>query len=279
MNANGHGSLSHDSGPIVNGSGPAKSEKVRPIKLKSSGDKSFAGKTSNAVKSNGTKSTKRKSASKSKPVKEDSVVEEAEPVYSGHLMPDVAQTAALPASPAPWITVPAISFSTTIPESGELRGRSIEDERRNFVRANRVSLVLGLVAICLGIALVLAMLQLGSRNSQLASKKALENATTTALAAARTYSTELASYSYQHLDQEFGTVEANSTPSFQQSYTKTSGALKSILIKYHSTAQATILSAGLVSATTTRGSSWCSSSRRLRTRHRRTPRQPAHSSR
>ncbi len=115
-----------------------------------------------------------------------------------------------------------------------------------------MSLSLGFVAVCLAAALVVTMLQLGNRNSQLASKNSLENGRASALAAARTYSTEIASYDYHHLDQDFAIVKANSTPSFQQSYDKSTSVLKTILVRFNSSAKATILSAGLVSATSTR---------------------------
>ncbi len=153
-----------------------------------------------------------------------------------------------PASPG---SSSPISFSNTIPEEGE-RNRQSNRDAKSFVRTNVVSLSLGMVAVCLAVALVVTMLELGIRNSQLAAKNALETARTTALAAARTYSVELASYSYQHLDQDFAAVMADSTPSWQQSYSKASSALKSILIRFNSSAQATLLSAGLVTATTTR---------------------------
>jgi Mce-associated membrane protein len=114
---------------------------------------------------------------------------------------------------------------------------------RRLVVGNFPATVLGIVAIGLAVALVLAMQQLGNRS-------ALDNARVSALAAAKTYSVEIAGYDYRHLDADFGVVLANSTPSFRRTFTQSSNALKSTLTKYHARASAKVVSAGLVSAST-----------------------------
>ena len=63
---------------------------------------------------------------------------------------------------------------------------------------------------------------------------------------------ESAGYDYRHLDRDFGVALAHSTPSFRRSFTQSSDALKTTLTRYHATAHATVVSAGLVSATTSR---------------------------
>ncbi|HXW33199.1 MAG TPA: hypothetical protein VEJ87_01380 [Acidimicrobiales bacterium] len=115
----------------------------------------------------------------------------------------------------------------------------------DWVRANLAASVLALVAIVLAVVLIFALISIGNNNS-------LENARTTALAASRVYAVDLGSYNYQSLDQDFGKVLANSTPSFRQSFSQSSNALKSTLVRYDATSVAKVVSAGLVSATTSR---------------------------
>jgi Mce-associated membrane protein len=104
--------------------------------------------------------------------------------------------------------------------------------------------ILAIVAAAgLLVALVLTMLQLNDAN-------ALDSASSGALGAARTYAVELAGYDYRHLDKDFGVVLSHSTPSFRSSFTRSSDALRSTLIKYHATAVAKVVAAGVLSATT-----------------------------
>ena len=246
---NGHHALVVDGSEATSdGFGSPRSDKVRAIKPKSSGGKFSVVKSANGTKSNGTKSSKGKSFSKSKASKEKMSVQG--PVDLLVDAPD-PPTPPLHAPFEPSMPEPAIPLSTAVPETG---APSVErlDDRRTFVRDNRLPLILGFVAICLAVALALTTFQLTNRNSQLASKNALENGRTAALSAARTYAVELASYDYRTLGTDFAKVEGNSTPSFQQTYSKAGNVLKSILIKYDSVAKATLLSAGLVSATATR---------------------------
>jgi len=107
------------------------------------------------------------------------------------------------------------------------------------------TVAVGFVAVVLAVALALTMLALGNRN-------ALDGARASALGAARTDAVELAGYNYRHLNQDFGAVLAHSTASFQRSFAQSSNALKSTLSRYHATAVAKVVSAGLVSATTSR---------------------------
>ena len=106
-------------------------------------------------------------------------------------------------------------------------------------------IVVGMIVVALVGALVQTTVQLRHRD-------AVDSARASALVASRTYAIELASYDYRHLDQDFGLVTADSTPSFRQSFTQSSNALKSVLTKYDATAKATVLAAGTVSASTSR---------------------------
>jgi Mce-associated membrane protein len=110
---------------------------------------------------------------------------------------------------------------------------------------NFLAVILGVVAIGLAVAFVLTMLQLRNDN-------ALDSARTSALASAKTYSVELAGYDYRHLNQDFAVVLSHSTPSFRTSFSKSSNALKSTLLKYHASAKATVVAGGVISATSTR---------------------------
>ncbi|HLI23951.1 MAG TPA: hypothetical protein VKU91_03285, partial [Acidimicrobiales bacterium] len=80
----------------------------------------------------------------------------------------------------------------------------------------------------------------------------LESARSSALATARTYSLEVASYDYRHLDQDFARVERDCTPAFAATYRQSSAALASFLRQYHAVATAKVVAAGVQSATPSR---------------------------
>jgi Mce-associated membrane protein len=115
---------------------------------------------------------------------------------------------------------------------------------RRALRANLKLVLLGIVTVGLAVALVLTGLSLSNRNS-------LEKARSSALASAKTYGVEIGSYSYKTLDHDFGQVVSNSTSSFGSHYAQASAALKATLLKYHASSKATVVAAGIVSATTT----------------------------
>jgi Mce-associated membrane protein len=116
---------------------------------------------------------------------------------------------------------------------------------KRWARSNIALLCAGAVIVALSVALALSLSSLGDQD-------ALGNSRASALAAARTDAVQLASYNYRSLGRDFGAVVANSTPSFRRRFTESSDALKSTLTKYKATADASVLSAGLVSATTSR---------------------------
>ena len=103
----------------------------------------------------------------------------------------------------------------------------------------------GALIVALAVGLALSLLALGNQN-------ALASSRTSALSAARTYAVELASYNYRDLDHDFSTVAANSTPSFRRTFAESSDALKSTLNRYKATALASVVSAGVASASTSR---------------------------
>ena len=117
------------------------------------------------------------------------------------------------------------------------------------------------VVAALAVALALSLLALSNQD-------ALGSSRTSALAAARTDAVQLASYDYRDLGRDFGAVVAKSTPSFRRRFTESSDALKSTLTKYKATAEASVVSAGLVSASTSRAVALVFSTRRSPTRRR-----------
>jgi Mce-associated membrane protein len=116
---------------------------------------------------------------------------------------------------------------------------------RQWVASHLPTTLVGVVAVALAVALILTLLALGNKSS-------LDSARTSALSAARADAVKLAGYDYRHLDRDFGAVVADSTPSFRRKFTQAGDALKNTLSKYHAIAVAHVVSAGLVSATTSR---------------------------
>jgi Mce-associated membrane protein len=101
------------------------------------------------------------------------------------------------------------------------------------------------VIVLLVAALVVTQLQLSNANG----RTGLTSDQTSAVAAARTYAADVATYDYRHLTQSFAKVEAESTPSFKSSFIKSSNGLSKVLVQYKATATAKVLTAGLVSQT------------------------------
>jgi len=104
---------------------------------------------------------------------------------------------------------------------------------------------LAFLTLALAVVLLVTLMALGSSGAQ-------ASARTSALSAARAYAVDLAGYNYRDLGRDFGVVVAHSTPSFRRNFTQSSDALKATLTQYHATAQAKVVSAGVVSATTAR---------------------------
>ncbi len=147
-------------------------------------------------------------------------------------------------------TVPAMSDDaegSDDPESDGVGTLALKppSTRRQWARSNIALLCAGAVVVALSVALALSLSALGNQD-------ALGSSRASALAAARTDAVQLASYDYRDLGRDFGVVVANSTPSFRRRFTESSDALKSTLTKYKATAGASVVSAGLVSASGSR---------------------------
>jgi Mce-associated membrane protein len=120
-----------------------------------------------------------------------------------------------------------------------------ERKRYDATRTRIAAGVAGLVIVALLVAVVITRLQLDHKN-------ATTHAGTTAVAAAKVYAVELASYDYRHLSQDFGAVQKHASPSFAKSFIQSSDALKTVLTKYKATAKAKVIAAGLTSGSTDR---------------------------
>jgi Mce-associated membrane protein len=108
-----------------------------------------------------------------------------------------------------------------------------------------------LLSSSLAVALVVAVVFLALSQLSLNSDSSLNSARTSALTAAKSYAVDLASYNYKSLDQNFGKVLNESTPTFKQDFTQSTDALKTAFTRYRASASGTVVSAGLVSATST----------------------------
>ncbi len=67
------------------------------------------------------------------------------------------------------------------------------------------------------------------------------------MAAAQTDAIDVATYSYLHLQRDFGRVEAESTPSFRRSFIRSSDNLSKVLVQYKATASAKVLKSAVES--------------------------------
>ncbi len=131
-------------------------------------------------------------------------------------------------------------------------GRSDADEAQaRPSRAVRMLRWLGCRKLAVAALIVIAAMAAGLyvTTSTIRQDDAMNGVRSSALKAASSYATDLGSYNYLHLKQDFGVVQSNSTASFRQSFTESSDALTSVLSKYHATASASVVATGLVMAT------------------------------
>lgn len=75
-----------------------------------------------------------------------------------------------------------------------------------------------------------------------------EQARTDALNAGRRYATDLATYSFENLDNNLSVVRGNSVGEFAGQYTQVASSLKDMIVQYKATSSAEIIQAGLASA-------------------------------
>jgi len=78
---------------------------------------------------------------------------------------------------------------------------------------------------------------------------AVSDARTSALVAARTFSLELSTYDYHHLDKDFGAVIDHSTGTFKSDFTKASKDLEPLITKYQATSVGDVRASGVQDAT------------------------------
>jgi Mce-associated membrane protein len=121
------------------------------------------------------------------------------------------------------------------PPEPEVRQEQGNTSARRRVLVVGVSLV---VIIGLAVALIFSQVQLSNQNS-LAAERA------SAVAAAKVFAHDVATYSYRHLHRDFGRVEGESTPSFRRNFIRSSDGLSKVLVQYKATASAKVLAAGV----------------------------------
>lgn len=110
--------------------------------------------------------------------------------------------------------------------------------RRRFGIVEVVGLI---VIVALAVALIISRVQLSDEGSQNADQSG-------AVAAAKTDAIDVATYSYLHLQRDFGRVEAEATPSFRRSFIRSSDSLSKVLVQYKATASAKVVRAAVESS-------------------------------
>ena len=138
-----------------------------------------------------------------------------------------------------------VAETSAIEDDMRSTAETLQSRRHRWMHSKAALLSAGALIVALVVGLALSLSALGNQN-------ALASSRTSALSAARTYTVELASYNYRDLDRDFSAVAANSTPSFRRTFAESSDALKSTLSRYKATAAASVVSAGVVSASTSR---------------------------
>lgn len=132
-----------------------------------------------------------------------------------------------------------VAHAEALPGPEAARGPSA---RRRFLVIEAVSLV---VIVGLAVALIVSQVQLSDQNS-------VNGDRTSAVAAAKVYALDVATYSYRHLRQDFGRVESESTTSFRRTFTQSSGSLAKVLVQYKAVATAKVLRSGVESISSSR---------------------------
>jgi Mce-associated membrane protein len=111
-------------------------------------------------------------------------------------------------------------------------------------------LLAALVLTALGVALLIAAVVV--TQIRLHNANAESDARATALVAAKTFSAELSTYDYHHLDSDFGAVVNHSTGKFKTDFSKASKDLEPLITKYQATSAGKVSAAGVSDATTDR---------------------------
>jgi Mce-associated membrane protein len=111
-------------------------------------------------------------------------------------------------------------------------------------------LLAALVLTVLGVALLIAAVVV--TQIRLHNANAESDARATALVAAKTFSAELSTYDYHHLDSDFGAVVNHSTGKFKTDFSKASKDLEPLITKYQATSAGKVSAAGVSDATTDR---------------------------
>ncbi len=138
------------------------------------------------------------------------------------------------------------------PEAAAPEGADPEPEEKGTTPPGRPSRRIGVVEVAALVVIVGLAVALIVSRVQLSNQDALNGDRTSAVAAARVDATDVSTYDYRHLHEDFGRVKSESTPSFARSFTQSSDSLSKVLLQYKAVATGKVLSAGVVSITSTR---------------------------
>ena len=88
-------------------------------------------------------------------------------------------------------------------------------------------------------------------STKLSRGDSLDEARTQALSAARQIAVDFSAYNYQHIDQDFARVAAESTGAFRDDYLKQSAGVKGVIIQVKAVSTAEVAGAAVVEASST----------------------------
>ena len=155
-------------------------------------------------------------------------------------------TPAVPPSPAP---TPEAAAPTPAPEPAPSPEPAPAPEPAPRPRQSLGGGLVAAIAVTgLGVAMLIAALLWTT--VKLHNADAVTDARATALAAAKTFSIELATYDYHTLDRDFGAVIDHSTGTFKSDFTKASKDLEPLITKYQATSTGRVAAAGVQDAST-----------------------------
>jgi Mce-associated membrane protein len=151
-----------------------------------------------------------------------------------------AKTVGLAQSADPVADEPAVPAEQAAAEGGSRPSRLRRRLRRRLPLGAAALVTVGLLVAVIVLALVVS--GDGSR----------QDARRSAIAAARGYAADIASYDYRSLDKDFARVTAHSTGTFRTQFAKASKDLRPLIEQYHATAKGKVIAVGLSQSSTDR---------------------------
>ena len=108
----------------------------------------------------------------------------------------------------------------------------------------------GVLAFVLALTLALGVPYGISRHDSVTRTSEIKSAQAKALSAAKKAAVDAASYNYQHLDTDFATILGDLTATFRKNYAPVTAKLKPLIEQSKAVATGTLITSGVVSATT-----------------------------